>query len=175
MFPALGSLSHGSINIHGQVSWEPMFWFYLDEDLGDGLCYHMTSVCLTFKKLSNCFPEQLYHSVSPPAVCESPVILHSCQHLVRIFMLPGLQYSSRQVICKQFFSPPEAGCFILSPGDLPDPGIKPESLGFSALPGGFFTTCATLGSPFEEPKFLILMKTNLSLLILYESCFWYHI
>ena len=29
------------------------------------------------------------------------------------------------------------------PGDLPDPGIEPESLKPSALAGGFFTTCAT--------------------------------
>ena len=28
-------------------------------------------------------------------------------------------------------------------GDLPDPGIKPESLTFPALAGGFFTTSAT--------------------------------
>ena len=30
-----------------------------------------------------------------------------------------------------------------SPGDLPDPGIEPQSLGFPALAGGFFTTSAT--------------------------------
>ena len=30
-----------------------------------------------------------------------------------------------------------------SPGDLPDPGIKPMSLASSALAGGFFTTNAT--------------------------------
>ena len=30
-----------------------------------------------------------------------------------------------------------------SPGDLPDPGIKPASLTSSALAGGFFTTSAT--------------------------------
>ena len=29
-----------------------------------------------------------------------------------------------------------------SPGDLPDPGIKPESLASPALAGGFFTTSA---------------------------------
>ena len=29
---------------------------------------------------------------------------------------------------------------ISSPGDLPDPQIKPESLVFPALAGGFFTT-----------------------------------
>ena len=32
---------------------------------------------------------------------------------------------------------------IPPPGDLPDPGIKPESLKFPALAGGFFTTSAT--------------------------------
>ena len=32
-------------------------------------------------------------------------------------------------------------CF--SPGDLPDPGIKPMSLMSPALAGGFFTTSAT--------------------------------
>ena len=31
-----------------------------------------------------------------------------------------------------------------SPGDLPDLGIKPESLAFPALAGRFFTTSATL-------------------------------
>ena len=34
---------------------------------------------------------------------------------------------------------------IPPPGDLPDPGIKPESLKFPALAGGFFTTSATQG------------------------------
>ena len=29
------------------------------------------------------------------------------------------------------------------PGDLPDPGIEPDSLTSSALAGGFFTTSAT--------------------------------
>ena len=29
------------------------------------------------------------------------------------------------------------------PGDLPDPGIEPESLAFPALAGGFFTISAT--------------------------------
>ena len=30
-----------------------------------------------------------------------------------------------------------------SPGHLPDPGIEPMSLEFSALEGRFFTTCTT--------------------------------
>ena len=35
------------------------------------------------------------------------------------------------------------GLPCLPPGDLPDPGIEPESLMSPALAGGFFTTCAT--------------------------------
>ena len=33
------------------------------------------------------------------------------------------------------------------PGDLPDPGIEPESLTFPALPGVFFTTSTTWEAP----------------------------
>ena len=33
-----------------------------------------------------------------------------------------------------------------SPGDLPDPGIKPGSLESPALAGGFFTTSASWGA-----------------------------
>ena len=36
-----------------------------------------------------------------------------------------------------------------SPGDLPDPGIEPESLMSPALAGGFFTTSATGKSCFS--------------------------
>ena len=36
-----------------------------------------------------------------------------------------------------------------SPGDLPDPGIKPASLVSPALAGGFFTT-ATPGKPHKD-------------------------
>ena len=36
-----------------------------------------------------------------------------------------------------------------TPGDLPDPGIEPESLVSLALAGGFFTT-ELLGKPLQE-------------------------
>ena len=45
-----------------------------------------------------------------------------------------------------------------TPGDLPDPGIKPTSLRSPALPGRFFTT-----APSENPKpkpFLILWRAK---------------
>ena len=35
------------------------------------------------------------------------------------------------------------GCHALLQGDLPSPGIKPKSLMFPALAGGFFTTSTT--------------------------------
>ena len=40
------------------------------------------------------------------------------------------------------FSRQESGSrlLLLTPGDLPDPGIKPTSLAPPALAGGFFTT-----------------------------------
>ena len=43
------------------------------------------------------------------------------------------------------FSRPEywSGLPCPPPGDLPDPGIKPESLMSPALAGGFFTSLAT--------------------------------
>ena len=36
-----------------------------------------------------------------------------------------------------------SGLLFPTPGDLPDPGIKPESLASPAMAGGFFTTRAT--------------------------------
>ena len=36
-----------------------------------------------------------------------------------------------------------SGLLCPSPGDLPDPGIKPKSLAFPALSGRFFTTSST--------------------------------
>ena len=41
-------------------------------------------------------------------------------------------------------------------GDLPDPGIEPESLMFPALAGGFFTTNATWEAPFISISFYYL-------------------
>ena len=40
-----------------------------------------------------------------------------------------------------------AGLLCPPPGNLPDPGIEPKSLLFSALAGGFFSTSATWETP----------------------------
>ena len=40
-----------------------------------------------------------------------------------------------------------SGLPFLPPGDLPDPGVEPESLTSLALAGGFFTTSTTWEVP----------------------------
>ena len=40
--------------------------------------------------------------------------------------------------------------YELPPRNLPDPGIELASLMSPALAGGFFTTCANLGSPLRS-------------------------
>ena len=44
-----------------------------------------------------------------------------------------------------------------SPGDLPDPGIKPASLMSLALVGGFFTTNST----WEAPNMSVCVYVNI--------------
>ena len=52
---------------------------------------------------------------------------------------------ARQALLLVGFSRQEyrSGLLCPPPGDLPDPGIKPGSLMFPALAGGFFTTSIT--------------------------------
>ena len=52
---------------------------------------------------------------------------------------PSVHWISQARILKWVACPP--------PGDLPDPGIKPESLMSPALTGGFFTTSITWKAP----------------------------
>ena len=42
-----------------------------------------------------------------------------------------------------------SGLPLPSPGDLPNPGIKPTSLASPALAGGFFTTSTTCETPYN--------------------------
>ena len=42
-----------------------------------------------------------------------------------------------------------SGLLLPTPGDLPNPGVKPASSAFSALAGGFFAT-APPGKPYER-------------------------
>ena len=54
---------------------------------------------------------------------------------------------------------------VPSPGDLPDPGIKPSSLMSSALAGKFFTTSATW-----EPQYLPIFILYLFLPGVHLAC-----
>ena len=51
-----------------------------------------------------------------------------------------------------------------SPGHLPNPGIKPESLASPALAGGFFTG-APPGKPCVEPQNVKLIKTESRMMV----------
>jgi len=71
------------------------------------------------------------------------------------FVTPGL-YPAR-LLCPWDFPGKNTGvgCHIPSPGDLPDPGIKPTS---PALVSGFFTT-EPLGKPTMEYSIITKNKT----------------
>ena len=51
-----------------------------------------------------------------------------------------------------------SGFPYLSPGDLPDPGIKPASLTSPALAGGFFTTSTTWEALLKKVKKIFFIK-----------------
>ena len=67
----------------------------------------------------------------------------SCFIRVQLFAIPWTV--ARQPPLSMGFPRQEywSGLPFLPPGDLPDPGIEPESLTSSALAGGFFTTSTT--------------------------------
>jgi len=69
---------------------------------------------------------------------------------VQLFATPWTV--ARQVPLSMEFSRQEywSGLPFPSPGNLPDPGIKPRSLASPALAGGFFTTV-----PPGKPEFLM--------------------
>ena len=67
----------------------------------------------------------------------------SCFSRVQLFVTPWTV--AGRLLCPWGFSRQAdwSGFPCLPPGDLPDPGIEPESLTFPALAGGFFTTSAS--------------------------------
>ena len=62
---------------------------------------------------------------------------------VRLFATPWTVASQAPLSLEFFRQEYWSGLPFLSPGDLPDPGIKPVSLMSSALAVGFFTISAT--------------------------------
>ena len=86
--------------------------------------------------------------------------------LSRVQLCATLWTVARQAPLSVGFSRQE-GCHTLLQGNLPDSGIKPESLVPPALEGRFFTTSAT----WEAQGPLILMQ-KLHLRSLSLPCFW---
>ena len=93
----------------------------------------------------------LYHLIqgnSSPNHCFYPLnaCVLSCFSCVRLFSTPwtvACQVPLSTEFSRQYWS----GLPCPSPGDVPNPGIKPASLMTPALAGGFFTTSAT-GKPY---------------------------
>ena len=71
------------------------------------------------------------------------------QLLSRVWLLATLWTVAHQALLSMAFSRQEywSGLLFPSPGYLPDPGIRSESLVSPALAGGFFTTSATREAP----------------------------
>jgi len=70
-------------------------------------------------------------------------------HFSHIQLFETLWTTAHQAPLSMGFSRQEyrSGLPCPPPGDLPNPGIKPTSLGSPALAGGFFTTSATWEAP----------------------------
>ena len=90
--------------------------------------------------------------------------MHACNVCVlscfsRVQLLATLWIVARQAPLSMGFSRQEhwSGLPCPPPGDLPDPGIKPESLMSPTLAGGFSTTSATWEAPFEEHLLLVIV------------------
>ena len=85
------------------------------------------------------FPEILFLSLYLIVYLQAQLL-----HLVRLFVTPWTV--AHQAPLSVGLSRQEywSGLQFPSPGDLPNPGIEPETLTSPALAGSFFTTSATL-------------------------------
>ena len=95
-----------------------------------------------------------------------PKELGSCSHLCvcvqslsHVQLLAAAWTVARQAPLSMGFSSQEywSGLPFPTPGDLPNPGIKPTSLVSSALAGRFFTTSATWGAPYPPLVLTIII------------------
>ena len=91
----------------------------------------MQYIYTTYRNVCTCIYAYMLSYFSRVQLCETLWIV---AHQTPLSMgFPGQEYWS--------------GLTFPSPGDLPDPGIKLESLTFSAMASGFFTTSTTCGLP----------------------------
>ena len=90
----------------------------------------------------------LYNFVLVSAIQLEAVIIiyiYMLSHFSRVPLFATLRIVARQAPLSIGFSRQEylSGLPFPSPGNIPDPGIQPESLMSPTLAGGFFTTFAT--------------------------------
>ena len=83
-----------------------------------------------------------YHYLSICVLCYAQML--TC---VQLFVIPWTIACQAPLSLGFFWEDYWSGLPFLSPGHLPDPGIKPISLISSSLAGGFFTTSTTWESP----------------------------
>lgn len=79
MFQFEAIMTKDATNISVQV-FVDMFSFLLDEYLEEKLLGHMPSLCLTYKKLPNCFPKWLYNFNNPTSSVRIPIAPNSHQY-----------------------------------------------------------------------------------------------
>ena len=89
-----------------------------------------------------CCPQWKFLHLSPLRVCVAKML--SRVRLFAILWTVAHQAPLATGFCRQEHW---SGLPFPSPGDLPDPGIKPTSLMSPALAGGFFTTSAAWEAP----------------------------
>ena len=131
----------------GKVSWNPKFWEPLitSPQGFSFLLLRAQSFLECWATFNNKLWIHLPSKWSVFAVCACVLSQFIC---VQLSVIPWTIYC--QALLSMGFSGQEyqSGLLCPSPGDLSDPGIKPESLTSAALAGGFFTI-STNGKPLK--------------------------
>lgn len=83
-------MNRAAVNIPVQLSCGRMFSFLLSIYLGVTSLGPVVTLCLTFKELLSCSPQQLHSSTFPPAVHEDAPSPHPQQHVLTLdYRHPG--------------------------------------------------------------------------------------
>ena len=103
------------------------------------------SLCPVWTAFSGLDSPQVEHISSLSLLQYRAHVAYCAQMLSRVRLCVTPWTAARQAPLSMGFSRQEhwSGLPCPPPGDRPNPGIKPESLGFPALAGGFFTIGAT--------------------------------
>ena len=124
---------------HGISQARTLEWVSISLSRGSSRTRDQTHVACTDRRI-------LYHKATGKPF-ERDFSLYACvlSHFGHVRLFTTLRTVAHQAPLSMGFSRQEywSGLPCPPPGDLPDPGIKPESLMSPALEVGFFTTSAT--------------------------------